>query len=416
MVGFIILFSPCLWAQPPRSLDLSQLLEEAKISGHQFKLVKQGVQEAQYQFRQESNRMLPQLVLQSGGKHKSNPFSEDSSALALIEITHELWDPDRGPHKELMKSKFEQKKLEGHDLALDLERKISKAYYHLLYLRETLEFQEEFISRTREMARLLERRLGSGKALPSDLFAVQIFLANLRSQKSKVNFEIARVQRLIESFLPEDSGPFQIVGELAHLHLSQSQPKLLGQLEGSPSNKALALRVNQGKLLRQRKDSQMWPKIKASIKGGYFDTDDSLDSGEPQVEGQLILQWDLFPEALPSAGRRAAMMAHKSLVLNHSLQKKELQRRAKDLLGELALVEKRVDQERERTRLARSLFKSVSKEYNRGVKDSSDVAAASQTIYDAQMSDVTHRLSFISGVKDLEYLLGNKVSLSPHSD
>lgn len=395
-------------------LSLQEVIHLATEHSVAMKINESNWLAAQSQWQAQQYQRWPSLDMHLGYQYEKNKNQKDDFPLGTLTLKYDLLDLERYYLSKKETSERDLQKLKKTALDRGILREVTLQYYRLATAIERKQAIKDLRTRIQAQIQSVKQRQRAGKATGSDLYFFQLEITQLDSELAAMETKGQENERALALHLPPTIKTIEPTDSLPHFHLANSNEELLGFLADSPHLQQDRLKQEQAYFSTRAQSMARLPQIKLKAEAGYFEPDFSLEENKPQAEFRVLLSWDLFPGALSRSASKAKQYRWQTEKLHHELAGKELKSTIATLLDEIRVIQKRVDIERSRVDLARKLYRAVSLEYKRGVKSSEAVEAASKAIYEAQIADINYRLRFVEKVKEVEKILGKKVSLTSH--
>lgn len=216
---------------------------------------------------------------------------------------------------------------------------------------------------------------------------------------------------------PDMGNSFEPSGNLPHLHLVGGIDDYLSQVSTSVESLKQSTLQNENAIYDLRKSRSAWlPSVDVAVRVGALPLDDRIDDSARGMAGLVTAKWEFF-----SGFNTSGQIARAEAQLNRKqFESKQL------MLGAMAAVEiavrklqsieERVDLEIQNEERAFRLYKSTLGEYNRGIKNSTDLRAAEQILLDARLRRVGFKNEFLETKSELERIYNIQLKVQEYKD
>ena len=301
---------------------------------------------------------------------------------------------------------------------IQLKTEIMRLFYRYLY--------QKSISSSYEAARELNaghlssarKRRASGLISEADLMDFELRDSSIISELRLIKQQMDETKLgLVRLMGPEMGTSFEPVGILPHMHLIGDVDEYLSQVSTEVESLKQSVYQTESAVFDLRKSRSAWfPSVDAAIRVGALPVDERLDNSTRGMTGMVTARWEFFSGLNTSGQIRRA---------EAQLNRRELETRQL-LLGAMAAVEvgvrklqsieERVDLEMQNEERAYKLYKATLSEYNRGVKNSTDLKAVEQILLDARLRRVGFKNEFLEAKSELERTYNIKLRVQEHKD
>ncbi len=269
---------------------------------------------------------------------------------------------------------------------LNLElQKIRSLYWEILYLQNKVSLLNDAMETNRSNTSAALKRINSGVATNTDKLEFDMEAVNLKRELDHIDIQLKNNMNLLLVLLNLDkSEKIEFKEELVHEHeidsiLSEQSQKFNFQY------KDLELQSKINTMNADKEKRSLWPKIDAFASYFQFnqrekDFISNIDRDEYAFGIKITLD---IPSGFES-NREAASYSYlaKSADAQATMQKRVVETHIKNELSELNFLHEQVHSADENIKRAQSYYKSTQSEYSRGVKNSPDVLAASQRLFE----------------------------------
>jgi len=351
------------------------------------------------------SKFFPKLGVVGGGEYMESNSVVESGALGYA---FGQWNLFNGFADGMAKQKAEIAKQiaesEYRKSAAEVRLEVESLFNRYLYKRNTLEHIHESIALNEKHLQSVRRRMSAGLTSESDQMDFELRDAVLRSDSRLNEQELVEIKLgLVRMMGPELGLSFEPSGQLAHYHVEGDLNEYLQVTHSSNEEIKQSLLGTESALLDLRQSRSAWmPSLDAEVKFGVLPLDERVGDKTPGVSGMLVARWELF------SGFGTKALSDESSAM---LRKKELESRqtlltsmagVENLIRKLHSIEERVDLEKTNEDRALRLYRLTLSEYSRGVKNSSDVKAAEQSLLDAKNRASGYKNEFLETKLELE--------------
>ncbi len=392
-------------------IPLSALLDEGLKNSFVLKESEQQLKEAQARLRSARSVYFPQLSIDGGVQ--SNRFDDTESEGGFVHGTAHLNLYRGGRDEAQAKIQLEESRLaliSHQKLQEDIERKISKLYYELLYLAESLHLKEQAIQINKNQMEMARKRKAAGLTSDLDVIEFEFRAATLASDLNLLGFDEDAKERELRQILGREAGPkIKVNGHLLRPKIPPSSVESLlkSALESNPD---LIQKESSAKISRLEKRSrlgQFLPQIDFEGRYGKLADDDEIYERNNNHVLMLKASIPIFTGLKNSSDLRESS---EKLVRNEIAvagQKNQLKLLIEQNLARSQSIQKRLDLEENNIQRAEKFYQMTIAEYRRGVRSSQDMAGAADRLFQAKQRNLEYRKeAYLSGL-ELSELLGS---------
>lgn len=269
---------------------------------------------------------------------------------------------------------------------LNLELQKARSYYwEIIYLQNKLQLIKDAIEINKSNTAAAIRRIKSGVATNTDQLEFDMEAVNLKRDHDFADIQLKNtINILLVLFNFDSNQKVEFKEELTHEH------EIDPSLSNNPQNfdfqyKNLVLHSQINSLQADQLERNLWPKL--DVFASYYqfnqrekDFISSIDRDEYAFGLRMTVD---FPAGFES-NREAASFYYqsKSAASLANIQKREIETHMNNKMSELNFLHDQVHNADENIKRALSYYKSTQSEYQRGVKNSPDVLAASQRLFE----------------------------------
>lgn len=388
-------------------------LEDAKRFAveHNFEVasLRNALEQAKAQQRRKSAAFYPQLGVQGGADTELKSGNQETVGVGVGYLQWNLfrglgdisqWDAAR-EQTEIAKIRVQKAEFR---VGVDVE-----AAFHKYLLQKTLiGIQKKSLELNQKHKQMAVARRKSGLVSDADVMDFDITESLLDSELVSLQqqLEISRIE--LRRLLGEQVGQsVEPVGVLQHQHLEGSLMSYLDRIKDE-NEEVLALTrvVKQSELEIRSATAQFLPRVDVQVRAGYEPIRERPTNGGASVSGQVLATLDLF-SGFDTANARAEKTAE--LLRNEARLKQTILdalSTTEKVYRQIRAIQERVDLEEKNEERALRFYRSVLSEYNRGVKNSSDVKAAANMYTDTLLRKERFKYDFLAEKLNLERVLG----------
>lgn len=297
---------------------------------------------------------------------------------------------------------------------------VEKQFQLVITKKAALEVVQKALTLNQKNQDLVRRRSQMGAQSVVDVMEFSQKDASIRSELLGLEQDLEEAKIELGRMIGGDLGQKLVpTGTIEHRHLAVNPPELISQL--AQTSKSLKARSTELQLAQIEKDkwrSQWMPRVDfelrvdAPLPANETTETQSISGSRALLTG--LVKFDLF-RGFDSFAERTELNA-RYYAAESTLRSEVVGAiaNAERLFKKLQAIERRVDVESQNSERAEKYYNAVYAEYQRGFKNSADVAAAAENLLDAQLREVNFRYDFVSNRIELETLLGRSVETKIH--
>lgn len=309
------------------------------------------------------------------------------------------------------------------------ELEIKRAEYELAQaeFRIGLEIEEQFhaalynkiqVESTRAAAELnekhkksVQRKRMAGAIGESDVLEFELKESLLQSDLQALiqESEIAKLnlRRLLGEDIAERMEP---IGNLRHMHLKTSLMKCLEKVREKNTKVLLSARdVEAAQVASKVAQSRWLPRVDLEARMGLLPLDARPEKDSASANFQIVAKLDLF-NGFDTRWENESVNAR---ILKTEARLKEdilvTLSKIEELYRKARAIQDRVDLEEKNAQRAQRYYNSVMKEYGRGFKNSADVSAASEGLFETKLRRERFKYEFLTLLVELQKTIGDSV-------
>lgn len=301
---------------------------------------------------------------------------------------------------------------------IELKSEMKRLFYRYLFQKSIYNFYDQARQLNENHLASARKRRASGLIAESDLMDFELrdsaIGSEMRSIRQQMDEDKIGLLRLMG---PDMGNSFEPSGNLPHLHLVGGIDDYLSQVSTSVESLKQSTLQNENAIYDLRKSRSAWlPSVDVAVRVGALPLDDRIDDSARGMAGLVTAKWEFF-----SGFNTSGQIARAEAQLNRKqFESKQL------MLGAMAAVEiavrklqsieERVDLEIQNEERAFRLYKSTLGEYNRGIKNSTDLRAAEQILLDARLRRVGFKNEFLETKSELERIYNIQLKVQEYKD
>lgn len=299
------------------------------------------------------------------------------------------------------------------EISRDLTQQLLVArrlYWRILSIQELIQLQEQALARNIEHIKAAKQRIAGGVATRSDLLQFELQGTTLTQdvKRAMLDLDVAKNQLTITIGV-SDHSDMQIKGFLTHpphleLRNSQINPANL------PEIAALKKRKNALELEAEKFNTAWAPQLDVYSDFGqptYIDRDARVGSERIEWFLGLRIKLDLSDSVTDKKDATAKRLLAQAADLRAENQLQQVQALQHELQHELPLQHELLHDADTTSMQAEQLMELTMDEYNRGVKNGTELLAAAQQLLAVQKRGIEQRRDYYITRSELLSLLGN---------
>lgn len=362
---------------------------------------------------------LPRFGAVGGFENREGNSKRDSATLGYLYGTWNLFNGFADQMNVKKSSVLVQVAESSFRLAeIELKTEIMRLFYRYLYQKSIYSSFEQARQLNGNHLASARKRRASGLISESDLMDFELRDSSINSEMRSIQQQMDETKLgLVRLMGPELGTSFEPVGALPHMHLVGGIDDYLSQVSSSVENLKQSMLETESAVYELRKSRSTWlPAVDLAVRVGALPIDERLADSTRGMTGMVTARWEFF-SGLNTSGQIRRAEAQLS---QRELESKQI------LLGAMAAVEvairklksieERVDLEVQNEERAYKLYKSTLGEYNRGLKNSTDLKAAEQILLDARLRRVGFKNEFLETKSELERTYNIRLQLQEHKD
>ncbi|MEZ4750377.1 MAG: TolC family protein [Bdellovibrionota bacterium] len=287
---------------------------------------------------------------------------------------------------------------------------VESAFHAYLFHRGSLAVQSEALKLNAEHRKMARRRKNSGLATEADVMEFDIARSLLESEMVSLTQKLDAARIELKRLLGREVGrELEPVGSLQHQHVEGDLMSYLDRIQAESERvQVKKLAVEKAEYERKATNSAWLPEIALQAHAGY-ETLHERTTNSPDVSAMIVGKFDIFSGFGDVSERRqktARLMKEEALLKQAILDAITGTEKA---YRELKAIQERVDLEEANEDRTKGFYKTTVSEYNRGVKNSSDVRNAAEMYANAIFREQRYKYDFLVAKLNLERIIGYPV-------
>lgn len=380
------------------SLTLDALVQEALAHSPSLEEASSRARAAHSDAKVARGALLPELSLE-GGPVSAKLDSERYSGTALYGKAQ--WNLYRGGRDQALLSRAQMTaELAARQTGLArtaLAREVSKLYYEMLFILESVSLKEKALQMNIEQMQLAKRKKASGFTSNADVIEFELREATLNADLKKILQERDETSREFAALLgrAQSSALLTVKGHLQRDQTAVDRSKVLSALEELNPD-LIETRLNREVALQERAvaRSEFLPQLDLEARYGKIAAEDRLYAERDNFSVFLKMKLNLFSglssvNGVNSASSRVAQS-------DAALARTQLSVRAEaeNLLSLLTSISERLDLEERTLQRSEEYYQLTLGEYRRGIKNSPDVVTASERLLETRIRNLEYRRDY----------------------
>lgn len=330
-----------------------------------------------------------------------------------------------GPRIKLIKSKYENGKLDYADAVRSLEKEVRTSFYNLIFLRKQADLSKESLASYKIQYDQTKIKKDNGYVPELDLLSAQVNYEDakvkvLTSEKDYVNAVVEFINQI--GLVPDGNNPVEIIGTLDDCeriaNISIANDEIFDYVNKSPSIRALNASLEQTKLSKsQAINANLVPSL--SISAGitpYTYTDmwvagQTKDSNSWSASVAISIPvsnyvptsstWDSIKDLDDSIATLNLKLEESTRTLTTSVI---------EMLKNIEIYKQTLENVKLNVALARRTYEMAQEAYNRGTKDLIYLQNMKNSYDAAELKLCSQQYILITNVYALKNMLGMQIS------
>jgi outer membrane protein TolC len=377
------------------------------------------IDELQQRYNRTAALFLPKIGIAGGAELESSDGTSDIANLGYVFGSYNLFNGLRDQKtRYIVDLEIEKARIslaaEEFRIGLEVEE-----YFHLyLFKKDTINLKDKYIQLNEVHRGYIRRSRSAGSVSETDVMEFDLKDATLKSELVALKQELDDARSNLKRLLGEEIGSnIEPVGNLQHQHVKGQLMDYLKRIEGHTELVKVAARDMEIASLEKDMTRSRWlPQIDIEAKAGYLPLIERANKDKPGVSVALVAKMDIFSgydstyESREKQSGRLKREAEVKDQINTAVRKIEVAFR------NIKVIEARADIEKNNAQFAKKYYDSVFSEYKRGFKNSSDLSAAVDRLYDTELRKATLEYEFIKERLGAERVLGSEIAVEVLKD
>lgn len=379
-------------------LTLDELQMEAHRNNREIKAAEQNSLSSESLANERKSSFMPQVSIEGGPM--SARFDEEKNSGTAVYGKAE-WNLYSGgkDYAELKKAEterdLEKRKLES--VKARVSREVSRLYYEMLYLLESIAIKEQALQMNQEQMKLAQAKRNSGLTSQADVLEFELRESTLHSDLKLLQQQRAATARELSYLIGVTESPeaLSVKGHLETETLGIDKTKALHHF--AAGNLEILEAHTQAQIASQEKNiarSSFLPKLDLEAQYGRLANEERVFDQSNNYRFFLKLNIPLFS----GLGSYYDFSASQSRSAQKEIELQSVQTRVRSelegLLSELSSIDERIRLEEKNLMRSENYYKMTIAEYKRGVKNSPDVVGASERIIEAKIRNLEFRKDY----------------------
>jgi len=404
-----VLFYLALTAAPLRATSLDDAQTIAVENSPRLKTLRAEIAEAETRFESTSLMGRPILGVAGGAEFEAMEDGQDLLPLAYGYFSYNLYNGDQTKFRRTIASAeisrlkdllpFEER---------DIRLQVKDVYLDVLYTRLRLKLLEkEKMSFDRLKKQASQRRnaglIGDADVLEFDLRSTDLN-AEIEALKAEEQTEIAQLSASIGQAVAPSN---QALPEIR----SMERPDSANSSISTASMKRLERDRDLGMLEANLRKAQWAPQVDFEARAGRLPSEGVIEKHKPRVDALIVAKWDLFTGGQQTALLKETTDQATAVATALDEEKYKIELRKTKVLNELSLLKRKSESQSRRKTPAQRYYQAMLEEYNRGIKNSPDVAHAAEAVFDIDQQVLALHYQWAKAATELERIIGPAVPI-----
>lgn len=399
---FFFLISSFARAQIPaevvRKSTLPTLIQEALEKNPEILEAQKSLEQTSARHSQSKSAFYPELGLEGGIESYKSTNESLSNSFGYVFGRYNLYRGGRDRLTLLARSKEEAlSSFEISKTKSRISRDVSAQYYALIYLQEAIRVKEEALKLNKSQIQMAEKRARAGITSRADVLEFELREAMLNSDISLLSQDRDESMRELNRLLSRsvDSGKLLVQGELTYEHIKDKESDVLDIALKERADLRENAKDHEVAVLNYKITRSEWlPKIDAEVSYGTLDRRSRVLDQTPSWDAQIKVNIPLFSGLNSYYGRNIQALEVERLDVRDFKIRKNIKTQIESAYARIKAIETRVDLEEKNLERAQQYYKITLSEYQRGVKNSPDLAGAAERLSDSKLRALELRKEF----------------------
>lgn len=407
-----------------RAKFIHMTLEESKnyalTHNRGIKSLRHSLEEAKAKAWRATSAFFPMFGVVGGANTQLSNATNITSQIAYLHGSYNIFNGYKDSNqREIQDISTKNVELELKQKEFWLQLEVEKYFNTFINISITRILNKKSIELNAKLASVAQRRRQAGLGSDADIMEFSLRESSLKANLLILDQKIEEVRIDLRNHLGyELDEKIEPTGNLQHQHVVGVFQNYVNKLE--QANPSLEISRNTSTIanIESKNWQSKWlPQINFEAKSGYLELDAKPD-GEKGLSTAFLLtaKMDLFSgyetrwEKQESLARK--MKAEEELQIKKISLSSEIERH----FVRLKAIEKTVDLEEKNEVLAEKYYETVLKEYNSGIRNSTDLKMAADLFSEVSLRRVQYKYEFLSSRIELEKALGFSVEVENIQD
>lgn len=335
-------------------------------------------------------------TLSAAGGRRLDGGSDIPSSSANFAQLDAIWNLYRGgadsTKHSMARTEVEISTREQQAKRLEVATAVAETFYEMQYVSESIALIDKMILLTRPGKDIARKRSSTGQTSSIDAIEFDILDSKLHSQRAAYQSDELTLEQRMRGYLGRpDSKPVKVRGHLNRQTWQVIRTELTAKaLTENPDAAIAALHAEKAKLAVTAANSGFLPSVDAKGSWGKLANRDRALS-EPTWSTELRVTLPLFNGLSTVRERQSHTHQKAAYELESQNLRRHIQTQLSDQLNRLKSVEQRLSIEENSASQAERYLKMTQSEYERGIRNSPDLAAAIDLVLGAHLRNLELR-------------------------
>ncbi len=392
-------------------VDLATLKQFAINHNMEIQSLRRFVDELKSQYERSKSPFYPRLSLVTGLENQSVTSKSQTSSLGYLSLNYNIFSGfDDSRKKQIANLETEKAMILLQSAEFQIGLGVEKVFHAVVFKKGALALKTEQLKVNDIHRKMANQKRSAGMAVESDVMEFDLSDSLIKSDIVLLEQELEESKSQLKKLLGEEIGSqIEPVGVLRHEHLQGTLKDLLEKIEVSSESIMIASKdLSVASVQRGSWKSKWLPKIELEGQTGYLPLDQSVDGGVT-ARGMVLLKWSFFDgfDTIYEKKEQEYSYLKKEASLKQVILEKISE--AEIAHAKILSIQKRVDLEDKNEGRAKAYYASVTNEYRRGIKNSSDLKIAAEGLFEARLRRENFKYEFLIQKLALEKSIGSQV-------
>lgn len=291
----------------------------------------------------------------------------------------------------------------------EIQLKVRKAYFEVLVLQRVLDLKAEHFKLSEDQVQMARKKINGGLATEADIYDFNIHQTSLKSDEDLINADLSEKWQDLERIVGEPLDRTRKLEEPAPLEIPNSSEDYWTAKAMDEASPILSARASRSLASGDKWSAwgELMPSADLGVKyGKLFES----DFGESQKDSWAIvgtISLPLFDGFKRLNHARSKSYEFDRAQIELSRAELDLKSSTKLLLQKVNSLTRRFALEQEKLKLSQRYYEITLSEYRRGVKNSPDLASASDRLFDAKQDSIQLKRDLEVAKADLLMIAGS---------